>query len=125
MSFDLLHEELVMRQAFGLDIPQTLDEVCDPARLALVVYDMQVGIVKQIENGQQITECFRFSKPLARREFGSFSRAICHSRRNSWACLSFVWRWLATRELGRRGQAVVLAGLPGISPHSRVESTAE
>src|SRR5947207_15120929 len=55
MSFDLLHEELVMRQAFGLDIPQTLDDVCDPARLALVVYDMQVGIVKQIENGQQIT----------------------------------------------------------------------
>src|SRR5437016_11919133 len=36
----------------------------------------------------------RFSKPLARREFGSFSRAICHSRRNSWACLSSVWRWL-------------------------------
>src|SRR5947207_10691800 len=56
MSFDLLHEELVMRQAFGLDIPQRLDDVCDPARLALVVYDMQVGIVKQIENGQQITD---------------------------------------------------------------------
>src|SRR3989449_9334655 len=56
MSFDLLHEELVMRQAFGLDIPQTLDDVCDPARLALVVYDMQVGIVKQIGNGQQITD---------------------------------------------------------------------
>src|SRR2546427_1268899 len=56
MSFDLLHEDLVMRQAFGLDIPQTLDDVCDPARLALVVYDMQVGIVKQIENGQQITD---------------------------------------------------------------------
>jgi len=44
-----------MQRAFGLDIPQTLDDVCDPARLALVVYDMQVGIVKQIENGQQIT----------------------------------------------------------------------
>src|SRR5205807_8368272 len=56
MSFDLLHEELVMPQAFGLDMPQTLDDVCDPARLALVVYDMQVGIVKQIENGQQTTD---------------------------------------------------------------------
>jgi nicotinamidase-related amidase len=44
-----------MQRAFGLDIPQTLEDVCDPARLALVVYDMQVGIVKQIENGQQIT----------------------------------------------------------------------
>ncbi len=45
-----------MQRAFGLDIPQTLDDVCDPARLALVVYDMQVGIVKQIENGPEITE---------------------------------------------------------------------
>lgn len=45
-----------MERAFGLDIPQTLDDVCDPARLALVVYDMQVGIVKQIENGKQITD---------------------------------------------------------------------
>jgi len=45
-----------MQRAFGLDIPQTLDEVCNFTRLALVVYDMQVGIVKQIENGQQITD---------------------------------------------------------------------
>ena len=45
-----------MERIFGLDIPQTLDDVCDPARLALVVYDMQVGIVKQIENGKQITD---------------------------------------------------------------------
>ena len=45
----------MMERAFGLDIPQTLDDVCDPTRLALVVYDMQVGIVNQIENGQQIT----------------------------------------------------------------------
>src|SRR6202165_1797415 len=44
-----------MQRAFGLDIPQTVDDVCDPTRLALVVYDMQVGIVTQIKNGQQIT----------------------------------------------------------------------
>src|SRR5260370_1103046 len=43
-----------MQRAFGLSIPQTLEDICDPARLALVVYDMQVGIVKQIENGPQI-----------------------------------------------------------------------
>jgi biuret amidohydrolase len=45
----------MMQRAFGLDIPQTLDDVCDPKRLALIVYDMQVGIVKQIEVGPQIT----------------------------------------------------------------------
>jgi len=46
----------MMQHVFGLDIPQTLDEVCDPARLALIVYDMQVGIVNQIESGRQLTQ---------------------------------------------------------------------
>lgn len=44
-----------MQRAFGLNILQTLDDVCDPASLALIVYDMQVGIVKQIANGREIT----------------------------------------------------------------------
>lgn len=46
----------MMQRAFGLDIPQTLDEVCNPTSLALVVYDMQVGIVNQIANRREITE---------------------------------------------------------------------
>lgn len=45
-----------MQRAFGLDIPQTLEDVCDPTQLVLVVYDMQVGIVKQIKNGKEITD---------------------------------------------------------------------
>jgi biuret amidohydrolase len=45
-----------MQRAFGLSIPQTLEEVCDPTRLGLVVYDMQVGIMNQIKNGQEITD---------------------------------------------------------------------
>lgn len=44
-----------MQRAFGLEIPQTLADVCDPSSLALIVYDMQVGIVKQIKDGPQIT----------------------------------------------------------------------
>ncbi|HEY2499527.1 MAG TPA: cysteine hydrolase [Candidatus Angelobacter sp.] len=44
-----------MKHAFGLNIPQTLKEACDPLRMALLVYDMQVGIVSQIKNGEQIT----------------------------------------------------------------------
>jgi len=34
-----------MKNIFGLSIPETLEEVCDPQRLALLVYDMQVGIL--------------------------------------------------------------------------------
>ncbi len=50
----LLMEDHFMEHAFGLAIPTTLEEVCDPKRLALVVYDMQVGILSQIKNGEQI-----------------------------------------------------------------------
>ena len=45
-----------MQRAFGLDVPQSLEDICHPRRLALVVYDMQVGIVSQVRNGHQITE---------------------------------------------------------------------
>jgi len=44
-----------MQQAFSLKIPQTFEDVCDPTSMALVVYDMQVGIVKQVASGTEIT----------------------------------------------------------------------
>jgi biuret amidohydrolase len=37
-----------MQRAYGLEIPQTLEEVCSPQRMALLVYDMQVGIVRHV-----------------------------------------------------------------------------
>jgi nicotinamidase-related amidase len=43
-----------MEKAFGLEIPQTLEEACDPRRLALLVYDMQVGILDQLESGAAV-----------------------------------------------------------------------
>jgi nicotinamidase-related amidase len=45
-----------MEHGFGLDIPQTLEEACDPQRLALVVYDMQAGILAQLPHGDAVTE---------------------------------------------------------------------
>jgi biuret amidohydrolase len=44
-----------MKTAYGISIPQTLEEVCDPQRVALLVYDMQIGILSQIKNPHQIT----------------------------------------------------------------------
>jgi biuret amidohydrolase len=44
-----------MQHAFGLDIPQTLTDVCTPTRLALLVYDMQVGILRQLPDAQETT----------------------------------------------------------------------
>lgn len=44
-----------MQNYRGLEIRTTLDEFCDPQHMALLVYDMQVGIVGQIADGEQIT----------------------------------------------------------------------
>jgi biuret amidohydrolase len=44
-----------MKSAYEVNIPQTLEEVCDPKRVALLVYDMQVGILGQIKNGDELT----------------------------------------------------------------------
>jgi biuret amidohydrolase len=44
-----------MQQAFGLSVPETLEEVCHPARMALIVYDMQVGILSQLPDAPAIT----------------------------------------------------------------------
>src|SRR5262245_11325276 len=44
-----------MKRAYGLSIPKSLEEVCDPQHVALLVYDMQVGILSQIKNTEEIT----------------------------------------------------------------------
>ena len=41
----------IVEQVFGLTIPRTLEEVSDPTGIALIVYDMQVGIVSQLPDG--------------------------------------------------------------------------
>lgn len=43
-----------MKEAFGLEVPQTLRDVVRADRCALIVYDMQVGIVPQIASGAEI-----------------------------------------------------------------------
>ena len=45
-----------MQEFSGIKIPGSLDEIITPQNTALIVYDMQVSIVKQIKNGQEITQ---------------------------------------------------------------------
>lgn len=44
-----------MQQAFGINIPQSLEDVVDAQHIALLVYDMQVGILSQLPNGAEVT----------------------------------------------------------------------
>jgi biuret amidohydrolase len=43
-----------MQHHRNLPIPETLADVCDRDRMALVVYDMQVGVVSQLADGPQV-----------------------------------------------------------------------
>ena len=83
-----------MHRLFSLNVPQTLEDVCDRARLALIVYDMQVGIVSQITNGQHIVE--KVTQVLhAARTAGIrvFLPATCLYPRNLWVFRNYEWQW--------------------------------
>ena len=43
-------------QLNGLEVPQSLGDVCRPDKLALIVYDMQVGILEQIADRERVVE---------------------------------------------------------------------
>lgn len=56
-----------MKQIRGLSIPSGLEELCDPRRTALLVYDMQIGICSQIREGARIIERCAVALAAARR----------------------------------------------------------
>jgi nicotinamidase-related amidase len=43
-----------MDQRNGLEVPETLEEICRPDRLGLLIYDMQVGILGQIADADEV-----------------------------------------------------------------------
>jgi len=60
-----------MRRRFGLDIPETLEDACDPATMAVIVYDMQAGVLRQLpDGGAEAVE--RVSRVLAAARAGGF-----------------------------------------------------
>jgi nicotinamidase-related amidase len=44
-----------VEKAYGLEIPDNLEEACRPQRTALIVYDMQIGILRQLRDAAAIT----------------------------------------------------------------------
>src|SRR5262245_47306058 len=43
-----------MKHAFGLNIPQTVEDAIALESTALIIYDMQVGIMRQLKDGGQV-----------------------------------------------------------------------
>jgi nicotinamidase-related amidase len=56
-----------MKSAYGFEIPETLQELVNPRKCALIVYDMQIGIVSQIKDGAAITARVKQVLDVARR----------------------------------------------------------
>jgi nicotinamidase-related amidase len=60
-----------MRRHSGLDIPETIEDACDPATMALIVYDMQAGVLRQLpDDGAEAVE--RVSRVLTAARAGGF-----------------------------------------------------
>jgi biuret amidohydrolase len=59
-----------MRWRYGLDIPETVGDACDPATMAVIVYDMQVGVVRQLPDGAETIE--RVSQVLTAARSGGY-----------------------------------------------------
>jgi nicotinamidase-related amidase len=55
-----------MESAFGLTIARTLEELCNPRDMALLIYDMQVGIVRQLADAAPILARVRDVLDIAR-----------------------------------------------------------
>jgi hypothetical protein len=56
----------MLRTASNLALPQTLAEIVDPSRSALLVYDMQVGTTRQVKDAPRIVNVIRegFGLPI-------------------------------------------------------------
>src|SRR5712691_11129334 len=68
-----------MRRRFSQDIPGTVKDACDPATMAVIVYDMQVGVLRQLPDGAETTE--RVCRVLTAARAGGFH--VFYTRRMS------------------------------------------
>ena len=74
-----------MRRSQGLEVPETLAELAHPARATLLVYDMQVGICRQVADAPRVIASIRQLVDVAR----SCGMRIAYTRH-----LSLPKRWL-------------------------------
>jgi nicotinamidase-related amidase len=68
-----------MEQTLGITVPLTLEDMATPRDMALLIYDMQVGIVSQVENGPAIVARVRELLEVAR----AAGMRICFTRHMS------------------------------------------
>ncbi|RWA60079.1 cysteine hydrolase [Mesorhizobium sp.] len=80
----------MIRSSEDIEIPTSLAEWCDPRRMALVVYDMQIGICRQVEGAATIIERTGTALEAAR----SAGMRVAFTRH-----LSLPKRWMGATQL--------------------------
>jgi nicotinamidase-related amidase len=112
-----------MERVEGLEIPQTLEETCRPQHLALLVYDMQIGVLRQIEDGEAVTR--RVQEVLeAARAVGVrtvFVRHVTMPRRLMGAAQLRMWKAWQRRE----SAADVVSAFPPGADEARIAPEVE
>ena len=114
-----------MKSFEGLAIPETLDEWVDPARTALLVYDMQIGIVRQVKGADAIVD--RIALLVAAARDAGMRIAFCrhHSLPKRWtgvAAMRMALAWQRKEDPADmscwfpRGQSVTDI-VPALTPH--------
>ena len=84
----------MMQSIHGLPIATSLKEACDPRPLALLIYDMQVGICQQVPVGQQSPRRANGSAIVAAQlVFRSPTAGIYRCQFTGWAVSRREWRW--------------------------------
>jgi nicotinamidase-related amidase len=68
-----------MEQTLGITVPLTFEDIATPRDMALLIYDMQVGIVSQVKNGPAIVARVRELLEVAR----AAQMRICFTRHMS------------------------------------------
>ena len=112
-----------MERVEGLEIPQTLEDACHPRHLALVVYDMQIGILRQIEDGEAVTRRVREVLQAARAAGVRtvFVRHVTMPRRLMGAAQLRMWKAWQRRE----SAAEVVSAFPPGADHVRIAPEVE
>ena len=92
-----------MKQAYGLSIPQTLEDIVQPSRCGLIVYDMQSGIVPQIPSGLEIRDrCASILSAARKAGFRVFHTRHFFLPRSAAGLLSCGEQWYGSGKMSHR-----------------------
>src|SRR5215467_6981044 len=116
-----------MNEFAGVTIPQSLEEIISPQNTALIVYDMQVGIVHQIKNGPEISKRVRRLLTAARgagiRTFFTRHMSLPKELMGAFQCrTAMAWQ---QRRLDGKSKADVSARESRVSNRSRIAAAAK